>query len=150
MKIIGIDPGKSGSLIVIKEDGGIFYRKAPETPKDVLTLLRMFSKNSYCFIEKVHGMPAMSGGGMFRFGENFGWWVMAIQATGIPVELVTPQTWMKYYQFGTKGDMTGTQWKNKLRAKAQQMYPNLNVTLQMADALLIAEYGRRIYNTTIK
>jgi NAD(P)-dependent dehydrogenase (short-subunit alcohol dehydrogenase family) len=40
------------------------------------------------------------------------------------------------------GDLTKTAWKNKLKARAQQLYPHLKVTLGTADALLLPETGR--------
>ena len=36
-----------------------------------------------------------------------------------------------------------SQWKNRLKAKAQQLFPKLKITLKTADAILIAEYCRR-------
>lgn len=148
--IIGIDPGKSGSIVILRSNGKVEKYKMPETPRDLNDLMRTMRGNYLCFLEKVHGMPGMSGGGMFRFGENYGWITMALISNSIKTELVTPQKWMAYYEFGTKGSMTGTQWKNKLRAKAQMLFPKEIITLQFADALLIAEYGRRFYNSNLK
>ena len=148
--ILGIDPGKSGSIIILRPNGKVEKYKTPETPYDLNELLRNFRGNSICFLEKVHGMPGMAGGSMFRFGENYGWLTMALISNKIRTELVTPQKWMAYYEVGTKGKSTGTEWKNKLKAKAQQIFPRETITLQFADALLIAEYGRRFYNSNMK
>jgi hypothetical protein len=39
--------------------------------------------------------------------------------------------------------MSTTQWKNKLRERTQQLYPNVGkITLATSDALLILEYAR--------
>jgi len=35
--------------------------------------------------------------------------------------------------------MSPVQWKNKLKAEAQRLYPDIKVTLKTADALLILE-----------
>ena len=35
-----------------------------------------------------------------------------------------------------------SEWKNKLKAEAQRRFPQLNVTLKTADALLIIEWVR--------
>ena len=50
---------------------------------------------------------------------------------------------MKCFQIG-KSSGSKTEWKNKLKAKAQQLFPvwSKRITLATADALLIAEYGR--------
>lgn len=69
----------------------------------------------------------------------------ALLALHIPTEDVTPNKWEKTYQLGSSGKYTKTEWKNRLKAKAQQMFPHLGkkVTLATCDALLICEYGRR-------
>lgn len=55
---------------------------------------------------------------------------------------VTPQKWQKALQLGTKGNKSNTEWKNKLKARAQQLFPNVPMTLAVADALLILEYSK--------
>lgn len=47
------------------------------------------------------------------------------------------------------GGESETQWKNRLKAKAQQLFPQQEVTLATADALLIAEFGRRKRSGTL-
>ena len=71
---------------------------------------------------------------------------MALLALGMPTEKVTPQKWQKVYQLGSSKSYTKIQWKNKLKAKAQQLFPSLGkkITLSTSDALLIAEYARRL------
>lgn len=34
-----------------------------------------------------------------------------------------------------------TEWKNKLKACAQGLFPGVHITLSTADAVLIANYG---------
>ena len=50
---------------------------------------------------------------------------------------------MKFYQLGRSTGYSKTEWKNKLKAKAQQLFPGEKVTLATCDSLLIAEYGRK-------
>lgn len=147
MTIIGIDPGKQGGICMIT-DTKLIIKKMPETPTDLYNLLELFQKasknNCFCFLEKVQGLPKMSGGGMFTFGKGFGWLEMALISLKIPTEEVTPQKWQKEFQLGEKkGNQTDTVWKNKLKAKAQQLFPKQEIFLWGADAILIAEYGRR-------
>jgi len=47
-----------------------------------------------------------------------------------------------------KKSHTKTMHKNNLKAKAQQLFPHLTVTLTIADALLIAEHCRRTVQNT--
>jgi Holliday junction resolvasome RuvABC endonuclease subunit len=74
----------------------------------------------------------------FTFGCNYERVVMALMCAGIPVEEVTPQRWQKALGCLTHGD------KKVSKARAQQLFPGIKITNYIADALLIAEYGRRI------
>lgn len=141
-QIIGIDPGKSGGICIIDREGKIIkVVKTPETAKDLFDFLKQNSENSYCFLEKVQGRPKMAG--MFEFGRNFGYIEMALLATNIPTLTVIPQKWQKFYSIGNKGEGTSSEWKNKLKQKAQQLFPDIKITLDVSDAILIAEYGRQ-------
>ena len=141
--VIGIDPGGKGAIVVITEFGHVQIYKMPETPTDVLELLTVYSTNSVCYMEKVGGMPGMGGSPMFNFGKGYGHLEMALLALKIPTETVTPQKWQKEMQMGTRGTRSKTEWKNHLKAKAQQLFPGQKLTLDTSDAILIAEYGRR-------
>lgn len=94
--------------------------------------------------EKVGGMPGMAGSAMFNFGKGYGNLEMALIALEIKTTLTSPQAWQKTFMIGTKSKQTTTQWKNKLKALAQQIFPQLKVTLINADALLILEYFRKL------
>ena len=138
-RIIAIDPGASGG-IAIYDDGEVTVHKMPETPKDILTLLSIYRYNAVCFMEKVHAMPKQGVTSVWNFSANFHHLEMALLANEIPCELITPRTWMKTMGLGTRGDDKGA-WKNKLKAKAQQLYPSIKITLWNADPLLILHYA---------
>ena len=98
------------------------------------------------FVEEVSGYAgtAQPGSRMFTFGRNFGFILGVLQTLGVRIELVKPSKWQKALSLGTASACASkTIWKNKLKACAQRLYPNLHVTLQTADALLILEYGRK-------
>ncbi len=143
---IGIDPGKNGGIAVMSYDGSVIdLTKMPETPQDLLCFLSKYKDGSFCTLERVGGMPGNGGSAMFNFGKGYGHLQMALIALQIPTEDVTPNKWEKSYQLGTSGKFTKTEWKNRLKAKAQQLFPGLGkrITLATCDALLICEYGRR-------
>ena len=140
MNLIAIDPGERGA-IVVKDDTGIHSFDMPQTPKDIFTLLYNHSHNAKCMLEKVNGMPGQGGVAMFTFGKGYGWLEMALIALEIPCETVSPQKWQKSYSLGTKSQCaSSSEWKNKLKAKAQQLFPSEKVTLKNSDALLILNY----------
>ncbi len=94
--------------------------------------------------ERNAGNPA-PGSTMFNFGRGVGVIMGAAMALGFRVETVTPQKWQKHFQLGLARDCASkSEWKNKLKAKAQQLFPHVEVTLKTADALLLWEYGQRM------
>ena len=145
-RYIGIDPGKHGGIAVMGADGEVIdVVKMPETPQDLLDFLEQYKDDSFCTLERVGGMPGNGGSAMFNFGKGYGHLQMALLALHIPTEDVTPNKWEKTYQLGSSGKYTKTEWKNRLKAKAQQMFPHLGkkITRATCDALLICDYGRR-------
>ncbi len=149
--VIGIDPGVNGGIAVLGMDGCvIFVRKMPETPQDILDCLRkfagteLFGSEAVCYLEKVGtGMPGQSSKATATFARHCGHLEMALLALGIKTNDITPNKWEKSYQLGKSSDYSKTEWKNKLKAKAQQLFPKERVTLAVCDALLLAEYGRK-------
>lgn len=145
MNILAIDPGMNGGIALFKDGWLADVTKMPPTPADILSAIRSFSQQcgiiDACYLEKVGGMPGQGGMAMFHFGENYGMLEMALIAEGIPAVSVTPQKWQKFYQLGKSGEHTKTEWKNMLKARAQALFPRTKVTLAIADALLIGNYG---------
>ncbi len=138
---IGIDPGKSGGIAFITQDGKAWAFKMPETERDIWDHLRAYSGSMdydpVALIESVHAMPGQGVTSTFTFGQGFGGLRMALVAAEIRFETITPQKWQKGMSCLTGGD------KNVSKAKAQQLFPDLKITHAIADALLIAEYNRR-------
>lgn len=143
--IIGIDVGKNGGIAWIT-DGKPCVEKMPDTLQDLWELIhdikyRFFRGEDIefkAYIEAVHSSPQMGVKSAFTFGQGYGNLEMALTAAGIPFERVSPQKWQKALGCLTKGD------KNVSKRKSQELFPGLKITHATADALLIAEYGRRI------
>ncbi|MBR1449543.1 MAG: hypothetical protein IJ588_12460 [Prevotella sp.] len=145
-KIIGIDPGSAGGIAVVDDSGRVVeVAKMPDTPQDILAFLEGYAHgSSVAYLENVgHGMPGQSSKATATFARHCGHLEMALLALRIPTNTVTPQKWEKSYQLGKSSDYGKSAWKNRLKAKAQQLFPDIKVTLANADALLIAEYGRK-------
>jgi hypothetical protein len=143
-KVIGIDPGKAGGIVVysLTRNKVIEVTVMPPTPQELLSFLRIYQFNSVCYLEKVGGLPGMGGSAMFNFGQGFGWIEMALLCCKIPTNEVLPQKWQKFLSLGSRGKKSKTEWKNKLKARAQQLFPSVGkITLATSDALLITKYG---------
>ena len=161
---IGVDPGLSGGMAYITCEGIVSVQSMPLTEKDIwmwfqsLALVFPARENRLVgVIEKVGGyIPRKGKGGtdgqpgssMFKFGASYGGLRMAMIAAGIPFDEVPPKKWQhEMGVIGSKGE-TKSQFKNRLKAKAQQLYPEERITLATCDALLIARYALK--TTTVK
>jgi len=150
---LGIDPGASGGLVALLPDG-VVSTCTPKTEADLWRWTCRYGllangETPACFavIEQVNGYVGGAGNpgsAMFKFGTSYGGLRMALVAAGIPFDQVTPGVWQKALGIPSrKRTESKGQWKNRLKAKAQQLFPHVAVTLATADALLIAEYCRR-------
>ncbi len=151
MIYIGIDPGKNGGIAYIQESGicqCLLKNTFAFDEEDLISLLKKFN-SAVCvaYVEQVHAMPKQGVSSTFNFGMNFGFIQGVLKAYGIPYELVTPQKWKK--EFSCTSD------KNTSISVCKRLFPSVSLKATerckkdhdgMAEALLIAEYGRRHYN----
>lgn len=143
MKYVGIDPGKSGALAVLRDDGHYTLTPFDEAGYNA-TLAELLGDDVRCCVEKVNAMPGQGVVSMFNFGHNLGFIEGLLQAYGISYQLVPPQTWKK--EFSLTGD------KAKSIEVCQKLFPGVNLLPTsksrkpndgMAEALLMAEFARR-------
>lgn len=149
MTVIAIDPGLKGGIAVL--DGNEMHTyPMPETYPDIYIVLKGLQEDfniTRAVLEKVgQGLPGQSSKATATFARHCGHLEMALYALGIPTEEVTPQKWQRYYsnQIGKSTGLSKTEWKNKLKGLAQRLYPSEKVTLNTADAILLAHYGRQL------
>jgi hypothetical protein len=154
VRFLGIDPGQSGGFAVLSEDGEpLLCRRMPDSEEEIAALVKECltdGSGMKAYLEKVRSSPQMSKGSIFTFGMGYGGLRMALIFAGIPFEDVATQRWQRFIGVLDKtgaralGDVNITEKKNRHKAKAQELFPSLVVTHALADALLIAEYGRRM------
>jgi len=168
--VIGVDPGQSGGIAVALGATAVSAYPMPDTEGDVLNLLRAIvmeagSEPLRAIVEEVGGFmgenqPASRA---FEFGRGHGFCLGVLATLGARVELVRPQAWQKVLGLGNSGRVKAppgandeerkkiraynsnlkAEWKRKLKSKAQELFPGVNVTLKTCDALLLLEYGHR-------
>lgn len=152
---IGIDPGLTGALAFIPHDmpespwvvdmpviahGNGFVKRAVDLPVLAVSLkLLMVIGEPYATMESVHAFPGQGSSSMFSLGMSF-WGVAGVLAAlGIPLRLVEPREW--------KGAYALDKDKQKSIELARRLFPSVALTRKKdhgrAEALLIAEYGRR-------
>lgn len=152
MIYIGIDPGVSGGIASLNNMGNVIeVHRMPDTPADLLQLLRIVGytkgdEERRAMLEQVNAgvfgqgkAGRMGVSSAFTFGRGVGWIQMALLAANIRTDQVQPARWQTALGCRTHGD------KNISKARAQQLWPGRKITHAIADALLIAEYGRRLH-----
>ena len=93
----------------------------------------------FAVLESVHSMPKQGVASSFSFGRGFGLWEGILVALGIPYLLVAPQTWKATMLRDMPKD------KNAAKLQASRLWPDLGrLSDGEAEALLMAEYGRRL------
>lgn len=139
MIYFGLDPGQSGGIGAIWDDGKPFLTQCrfDGTEHDVIDWLKSFDLgNCRAVLEKVGAMPKQGVSSTFKFGSQFGFCRGVLTSLEIPFKLATPQKWQ-----GVMGCRTGGN-KNISKAEAQRRWPQLKITHRNADCLLLAEYCR--------
>lgn len=147
--VLGIDPGCSGALVLITEQGGYIDHLAMPTIKvgtksrvngaAVAAWVRQYGIK-HAYLEQVGAMPGQGTASMFTFGHAAGVAEGILQGLNIPYTLVTPQAWKK------SAGLIGSD-KDAARSRAIQLYPGLRALdakakgQAIADALLIARHG---------
>lgn len=144
---MGVDPGASGGIAIVSRDDYQAFRM-PDTDRDVLDLLIDLSvRPRMAMIERVSAMPKQGIASTFKFGVNYGGLLMALVAIKIPFELVSPVVWQREFSLPTlKKSGAYSVKKRAHRARAQELFPKIKVTNAIADALLIAEFCRRMHS----
>lgn len=172
MIYIGVDPGKKGAIAILRPGltvsecvsvqamPTIKIGKRDEYNVDLIaaTLLSQWGdmrREIFVTIERQQPMPASMGGGFANYarGQASGFeWILI--AAGVNHVTVPPRVWQKNLHAGVKANDT----KKRSILAAEQLFPG--VPLQrgrsrkmddgFADALLIAEFGRRLNEGGLK
>lgn len=141
---IGLDPGVSGALAILTEEGKplqvINNNVAPiRYAKEAHAALTYHGHTVQAvYVEDVHGRGCWGAKASFSFGRALGLSEGVLASCGIVPEYVAPIKWMNALDARTGGD------KAISTARAQELFPGIKTTKRNADALLIAEYGRRV------
>lgn len=147
MLTIAIDPGVNGG-ICWRHEGKTTAMRMPPTDFEIAELLARLSRKCD-FVEAYIEKPPLfagrniPGSAVGKMMMNYGLCYGACVALKFKVRPVRPPEWQKAHPVGTKGELTTTEWKNKLKSRACEIFPDIHVTLSTADALLILDAGIR-------
>ena len=160
MIYLGFDPGKTGAMVALDDGGRLLqFSRFPLIASGKKKELHIYEMAVWvgeidfdnghmtrATIEKVHAMPGQGVTSMFSFGRSFGLIEGIIAGKGIPRTYATPQAWQKVM---LAGKPKGKDSKHSAALAAVELWPELSKLMQVkanwgiADAALIAEYGRR-------
>ena len=152
MVLVGIDPGVSGALCIIKDKKVSMVCDMPtmidgtKTKKQInaVELANILSRenitsNDKVILESVSAMPGQGVTGMFSFGQSFGAIKGVCAALKLPLILVRPVKWKKHFNLLNSD-------KDASRTKVIEMYPYIASEVSRkkdsnkADAILLAKY----------
>ncbi len=153
MIIIGIDPGISGAICVLKNgkikelyemptmiDGK--KNKRQVNGAEITNIFQNETNNNQeikVVIEHVTAMPGQGVTSMFNFGQSFGVLKGICAALKIPVFFIRPVKWKKYF------NLINTN-KDASRTKVIETFPYISSKISKkkdsnkADAILIAQF----------
>jgi len=164
---IGIDPGKSGAIVIIDLVKNTIWKYAmPLISKELDCerindiLFNYKDKNCHVVIEKVHALFGSGASATFDFGYTCGALKALLIANGLPFTMVQPKEWQKEVwqgiselrKPGKEGKKGSIDTKGMALLAVKQLFPKEGLTGTerskkahdgIVDALLMAEYGRR-------
>ena len=153
MKIIGIDPGLNGAIVVMQNNKVLSVFDMPVMSEgkknkrqlNSAQLVRIIKENTLAnddinvVVEQVNAMPGQGVTSMFNFGQTFGAIKGICAALNLPIFFVRPAKWKKHF------DLINSS-KDASRTKAIEMYPSISDQLSKkkdvnkSDAILIARF----------
>lgn len=162
--VIGGDPGGKGcAMLITKEREISFVEFRHNSHIDTFKIFGYWhtTYDIRGFREDVGDMPGEGSSSTLQFGKNIQFLDDCMEFNFIPFEIVDPQVWQREFgvyalqpkfmrQFVAEGmdpkkakGAAKRAAKREYRAVAQTIFPNVDMTLDRADATLIAEYGWR-------
>ena len=150
--MIAIDPGQSGGIAIQRTTVGVGTVEAvtmPKTEREIYEVIEGAQstdvEGATAYLETLvkfagRNMPSSA---MAVYASNYGFIKGVLTALKWRIVLVPPKEWQRKLNLGKAKGLTKTEWKNKLKQKAEELYPKLKITLATADALLILEAAKR-------
>lgn len=156
MIVAGVDPGFSGGFALLDGDGHVLrlddlpVEHVPNTSGKMrgryveprLRAMLDYGPCTIAFVERQQSMPDQSAQSTFATGQGFGLIRGILVGLNVPYELVSAVTWKSVMLAGLGRD------KSHALEKARALFPTADLGKRKdagrAEALLLAEYGRRL------
>lgn len=158
MNILGIDPGKDGAAVLLRDGAHVHAVLSSEllcgqsweaSHSEVTRWLRLLHTTwglDLVVLERLGGRPGEGATSARTMGIGWGLWLGAASTLGVPVIVPTPQRWQREILADLPGDT-----KARSVAWCRAHLPALDLTPGrrrvphdgLADAACLAIYGRR-------
>lgn len=160
MSLVAIDSGKSGALARYYPTSGIAWYYMPDAPglhKMLLGWKEQAKRSGRPMVVCVEEPPRYykrapgkepATSRISLLFENYGFLRGLLYGLGISHHTVRPQDWQKC--FAKRNGAAYADWKRMLRDVAQSIFPQIDVTIRAADALLMLEYMMRLRGVRTK
>jgi crossover junction endodeoxyribonuclease RuvC len=154
MLALGVDPGIQGGLAIVGNDGDravivdvidipVIGSGAREYV-DVIAVQNFIQQHapSLALIERAQAMPRQGASSGFKYGRAVGALEAAIVLCAVPLEIVEPSAWKRFWKLPPKD-------KERSRQRALELFPAAHALLARkkdhgrAEATLIALFGIR-------
>ena len=158
---LGIDPGRKGAFALISGDRKLVWWSdmpvdqgviKPDAIYGVYNQVYLHAKKPTVIIEKPQVRPTDAKKGIATTHWEAGQ-LLSLVAFEWPYQLVQPQIWARSLHKGLSQDLKA---KAKSKLAFERLFPDLAASSDFIDgkkiwdgridALLIAEYGRRLFN----
>mgnify|MGYP000129570506 CR=1 FL=1 len=148
MLISGVDIGKKGAIAFINSK--TLRAEVYAMPDDFSEIVSLFERKLQedmllVLVEKQQAFPKQGVVSTFKLGVQYGMILGILKALKIPYEEISAKKWQKV-MLGNCGKKIRKEIKQLSLERAKNLFPYLDIGRHdgKADALLIAEYGRRI------
>lgn len=147
---IGIDPGKTGAIAAVDNDGAVAWTwiMKGRTHREIIDLLRAHA-DCPVMIERQYAMHGQGLSSTFTIGYGYGVLIGIVESLVMPLHLCRAQDWQRVMLAG-EGKASGPALKRLYVSVAERLWPSISfcgprggIDDGKAAACLIAEYGRR-------
>lgn len=149
----GIDPGSTGAICAIREDGKVIFLDTTVAPLELLDWFNALADECdvlVVMVENVHNIRGAASKSTFSFGWNTCKVEVMPLAAGLSVDKVNPKQWQK--TVGVKSTTKGKAIKKEVASICARLYPRVNLKGPKgglldgrSDALMIAHYAKLKY-----
>ena len=100
-KYIGIDPGKSGGIAIVDEEGEMKAYKCPDSSEEMAILFQILIGSTPAaeirlLMERVWARPTNAVRAAFSYGVNYGQWLGIAATHEVQMNTVIPVGWIKW------------------------------------------------------